>query len=203
MRSRQLSDEMLLDRVLAAFADDGFDGASMREVCRRSEVSHNLLHKRYGSKEAVWYVAIDHGFHAMVQELAAGIVEAGEDSFDQLRGAMLRFVAVTRANPSLIRILHQESARPGPRYEYLLERYVKPINDVGLRPIQQLQAEGRVRPGPVPTVFFHLATYGLGVLSSHAGTLPWFGDADADVDADETAQLAVEMIIDSMRVHPR
>lgn len=77
------------------------------------------------------------------------------------------------------------------------QRYVKPINEVGLRPIEQLQIQGRVRAGPVPTVVFHLATYGLGVLSSHARSLSWIGDADAD--ADETARLAIEMIIDSMR----
>ena len=173
----------------------------MREVCRVAEVSHNLLNKRYGSKEAIWYAAIAHGFHVLVEELAAGIVDAGEDPLAQLRGALLRFVAVTRANPALIRILHQESARPGLRYAYLFERYVQPINDVGLRPIQQLQAEGRVRPGPVPTVFFHLATYGLGVLSSHAGALPWFGDVDAD--ADEATRLAIEMILDSLCAVPR
>lgn len=198
MRARQITDEILLERVLAAFADDGYDGASMREVCRRLEFSHNLLNKRYGSKEAVWYAAVDYGFRAMVDELAVGIAEAGEDPFDQLRGAMLRFVAVTRSNPSLVRILHQEAAHRGPRYDYLLERYVTPINLVGLRSLKQLQAEGRVRPGPVTTAFFHLVTYGLGVMSSHPETLATFGDSDADPE--EAAALGVEMIIDSIRL---
>lgn len=144
MRARQISDEILLEKVLAAFADDGYDGASMREVCRRLEFSHNLLNKRYGTKEAVWYAAVDYGFRALVDELAIGIAEAGADPLDQLRGAMLRFVAVTRSNPSLVRILHQEAAHRGPRYDYLLERYVTPINLVGLRSLKQLQAEGRV-----------------------------------------------------------
>ena len=38
----------------------------------------------------------------------------------------------------------------------LFERYVGPINEVGLRSLKALQAEGRVRPGPVSTAFFHL-----------------------------------------------
>lgn len=200
MRPRQLSDDILLDRALTAFADDGYDGASMREVCRRLGFSHNLLNKRYGSKESVWYAAVDHGFRALVDELAVGILDAGDDPFDQLREAMLRFVAVTRANPSLIRILHQESAHQGPRYDYLLERYLMPINHVGLRSIRQLQAEGRVRRGPVSTVFFHLVTYGLGVMSSQPGAVPAFGDRD--VDPDEAARLAVDLIIDSIRIPP-
>lgn len=198
MRARQVSDEVLLPKVLAAFADDGYDGASMREVCRQLEFSHNLLNKRYGSKEAIWYVAVDYGFRAMVDELAVGIVEADNDPFDQLRGAMGRFVAVTRSNPSLVRILHQEAVRRGPRYDYLLERYVTPINIVGLRSIKQLQAEGRVRPGPVTTAFFHLVTYGLGAMSSHPETLATFGDSDGHPD--EAAALGIEMIIDSIRL---
>ena len=185
--------------MLAAFADDGYDGASMRQVCRRLDFSHNLLNKRYGTKESLWYAAVDHGLRSMIDQLAAGILEAGDDPLDQLRGAMLRFVAVTRANPSLVRILHQESAHRGPRYEYLLNRYVTPINEVGLRSIKQLQGDGRVRPGPVTTVFFHLVTYGLGVMSSHPESLSAFGDANADPD--EAAKLGVEMVLDGIRVH--
>ena len=199
MRPRQISDEILLDSVLAAFADDGYDGASMRQVCRRLDFSHNLLNKRYGTKESLWYAAVDHGLRAMLDQLAEGILDAGDDPLDQLRGAMLRFVGVTRANPALVRILHQESTHRGPRYDYLLQRYVTPINEVGLRSIKQLQGDGRVRPGPVTTVFFHLVTYGLGVMSSHPESLSAFGDANADPD--EAAKLGVEMVLDSIRVH--
>ena len=98
---------MLLDSALSAFADDGYDGASMRALCRRLDVSHNLLNRRYGSKEALWFAAVDHGFRGLVDELADAIVAAGDDPFDQLRAAISRFVAVTRARPALIRILHQ------------------------------------------------------------------------------------------------
>jgi AcrR family transcriptional regulator len=200
VRPRQISDEMLLDRVLTAFADDGYDAASMRGVCRELEFSHNLLNKRYGSKESIWYAAVDHGFNAMAGALFDAMDDASDDLFDQLRGAMLRFVAANRANPSLIRILHQESASRGPRYDYLVERYISPINTVGLSSLQQLQVEGRVRPGPVTAVFFHLVTYGIGVMSSHPEDFSAVGDFD--VDLDEAAALAVEMVIDGIRIQP-
>lgn len=48
------------------------------------------------------------------------------------------------------------------------------------------------------TAFFHLVTYGLGVMSSHPETLATFGDSNADPE--EAAALGVEMIIDSIRV---
>jgi len=197
VRPRQISDEALFESALSAFAEDGYDGASMRALCRRLEVSHNMLNKRYGSKEALWFAAVDHGFRGLVDDLADAIVEAGDDPLDQLRSAILRFVSVTRARPALIRILHQESARPGPRYDFLFERYVGPINEVGLRSLKTLQAEGRVRPGPVSTAFFHLVTYGLGVMTSHPEALQFLGDADASPeDAD---LLGIDMVLDGLR----
>ena len=54
-----VSDADVLDLALDAFADQGYDGTSVREVCRRLGVSHNLIHERYGSKERLWYAAID------------------------------------------------------------------------------------------------------------------------------------------------
>ena len=41
----------LLPLALEAFADLGYEGASLRSLCRRLEVSHNLLHQRFGSKD--------------------------------------------------------------------------------------------------------------------------------------------------------
>jgi len=41
----------LLPLALEAFADLGYEGASMRALCRRIGVSHNLLHQRFGSTE--------------------------------------------------------------------------------------------------------------------------------------------------------
>jgi AcrR family transcriptional regulator len=197
MRPRQVSDDVLLGKALAAFAEYGYDGASMRALCRRLEVSHNMLHERYGSKEALWYAAVDHGFRGLVAELGDAVLAAGDDPFDQLRAAMLRFVAATRATPALIQILHQESARRGPRYKHLFEHYVAPINEAGLRSLRQLQTEGRVRPGPVSTTFFHLTTYGLGAMSSHPASFAALGDAGANPE--QAAVLGVDMILNSLR----
>lgn len=110
---------------------------------------------------------------------------------------MLRLAAVTQAEPALVRIVSQESARPGPRYAHLFDRYVAPINEVGLRRLEVLQAEGRVRPGPVSTIFCHLTTHGLGTMSSHPESFAAFGDASADPEA--AAEQAVDMILDGLQ----
>src|SRR5260370_17519281 len=44
------SDEILL-AALRAFATHGYDGTSVRELNQQLGVSHNLLNRRFGSKE--------------------------------------------------------------------------------------------------------------------------------------------------------
>ena len=198
MRPRLTSDETLLEGALLAFAELGYEGASIRALCRRLDISHNTLNKRFGSKDQLWHAAVDHGFKHLVGELLSAVTKAGDDPFEQLRASALRFLATTRANPGLIQIINQESARPGgSRYEYLFHRYIAPINELGLRPLRQLQAEGVVRPGPVSTIFFYLTTYGLGLMGSHPESFTSLGDSP--VDQEEVAALAVDMVLDSLR----
>jgi len=197
MRPRKMSDEVLFDRALDAFAELGYDGASLRAICRELDVSHNLINKRFGTKEALWYAAIDYGFRQVVAELRAGYQEGGDDPREQLRSSMVRFVTFTAKRPALIRILHQESARPGPRYQYLFDRYVAPINRVGLLALEQLQREGKVRSGPISTAYFFLTTYGLGVMASYPDAAAALGDDTADPG--EVNTLGIDMVLDSLR----
>ena len=71
-----VSDGALLDLALDAFADGGYEGTSVRELCRRLGVSHNLVHERYGSKELLWYAAIDHDWGVATVEMTLGAVLA-------------------------------------------------------------------------------------------------------------------------------
>ncbi len=50
----------LLRGALDAFAESGYDGTSVRELSRRLGVSHALLTARFGSKEGLWFAAIEH-----------------------------------------------------------------------------------------------------------------------------------------------
>ena len=117
MAPTTLSDDDLLDVALDAFADRGYEGMSVREVCRRLGVSHNLVNERYGSKEQLWYAAIAHGFAALAGDLAAAAQEVEGDELDRLRAILVRYVEATAERPALIRIINAEAARPSGRRE--------------------------------------------------------------------------------------
>src|SRR4051812_45978949 len=86
------SDDDLLDAALAAFAEFGYEGTSVREIARRLEVSHNLIPQRFGSKERLWYAAVDHGFGTLLIELLPVADDTYSDDVARLRAWMVRFI---------------------------------------------------------------------------------------------------------------
>src|SRR4051794_16771397 len=163
MRPLVIEQDVLLDRLLEAFADLGFEGTSIRELCRHLGVSHNLIHIRYQSKENAWYRAVDHAFEelgrALTEEPAAGWPT---DSLEILRVSMERYAVATLERPALARIIQQEAARPGPRFDYMYEQYIGPWREITDDLITHLQRDGVLRPGAIDTVYFFLTTWGIG-----------------------------------------
>src|SRR3954452_18659968 len=84
--------EQILDAAFRAFATYGYDGVAVRTLNRELGVSHNLIHQRFGSKQALWYAAVDRAFGEQVTELATSFDPTLTDALDQLNHAIRRFV---------------------------------------------------------------------------------------------------------------
>ena len=192
MRSNAVSEADLLDVALDAFADAGYEGTSVREVCRRVGVSHNLVHERYGSKEQLWYAAIDHGFKALAGELAAAAQGSDGDELDRLRAILLRYVEVTAERPALIRIINHEAARPGGRLDHVYDTYIRPAHEVADVVLRDLAADGRARQVPAATLHFLVGHGAGGIVSlpALAGRFPGSGESLTDQARD-----AVDMVL--------
>lgn len=195
------TDAAVLDAALDAFAENGFVGTSVREVSRALGVSHNLVPQRFGTKERLWYAAVDHGFATFAE--AARVEPAdGEDPFDVLRRMIVRFVQAMAAQPALLRVVNQEAARPGPRLDYLFERYIGPASVAVQEALDGLRRCGRARPVP-PAAFYFLITHGaagplaLAPLAARFGPPVSSGDpAGLEAYAEAVADLLIHGIAD-------
>src|ERR1700704_7056837 len=85
--------EQILDAAFRAFATYGYDGATVRTLNSELGVSHNLIHQRFGSKQGLWYAAVDRAFSQQVTQLATAFDPTLADPLDQLHHAIRRFVA--------------------------------------------------------------------------------------------------------------
>ncbi|MBW2313434.1 MAG: TetR/AcrR family transcriptional regulator [Deltaproteobacteria bacterium] len=134
----------ILDAALEAFSEAGFEAMSVRELTRRLGVSHNLVHHHFGSKEDLWRAALDHGAGPTANELLEllGQSVGSPDSKRILRTGMESGIELLRRRPAVARIVVDESARPGPRLDYLYERYLGPMVETLSRFLANSQLEG-------------------------------------------------------------
>lgn len=177
--------DKLLDRSLELFAERGFEGMSVRELAREFGVSHNLIPQRLGSKEQLWFAAVDRGFTALALDLAAAIqdMNAEVDDLVKLRVLLVRFVEANTARPALMRVINQEATAPGPRLDHLFTRYIEPVRQFGDDLLARLAADGKVRSGNASILYF-LMTQGAGGVSILPALAEKFGSAVDPTDKD-------------------
>ena len=119
----------LLEAALSAFAEHGYEGMSVRDLARQLGVSHNLVHHHCGSKWDLWKAALEHGLASSGRDLLA-LIESNSRHEDWevanregITGAVLLFAR----SPAVAKIMADESARGGPRLDFLFERYIAPF----------------------------------------------------------------------------
>ncbi len=192
--STALSTEALLDAALDMFAERGYEGTSVRELARALGVSHNLIPQRIGSKEQLWFRAVDRGFQALAIALAQALTEQEDEANDvaRLRALVVRFVEANAARPALLRIVNQEAIAPGPRFDHIWTQYIDPVREFGDDLLRRLHREGKVRSGSVGLMYF-LMTHGAGGPLALPGLAARLGNAVDPNDADAVRRHAIEV----------
>jgi TetR/AcrR family transcriptional regulator len=149
-------------RILAAaldvFSDQGFDGASTREIAERAGVTQPLLNYHFHGKEALWQAAVDGVFQALrdaLSERAGGL--RGVDDVTTARLLVREFVAFSARHPQLHRIITQECKVDGPRMDWLVERHIRPTYDATTALCARLVERGAL-PAIAPAHLYYIVT---------------------------------------------
>lgn len=188
-----MSDEDLLDAVLLAFAESGFEGTSIREVARRLGISHNLIPQRFGSKTDLWYAAVRHGFTYFDRELVEEGKRLGSDELVIFRGLLIRLLELNALHPSLLRIINQEAGRPGPRLDYIFTNFIRPAHEFMENWMEQLAAKGRIRKPP-PGLLYFLINHGAGSLFVFHGLAERLTGTPQPQDTESIHQQAEQLV---------
>jgi len=163
---------------------------SVRDLARELGVSHNLVHHHYGSKWELWRAALEHGFEPSARDLFA-LIETASRSTDweaSVRECITGAVTLLARYPAVATIMADESARGGPRLDYLFERYLKPMADLLADVLGG--AQGREMPDLDPRATLLFLTAGVTALLTHRALAAKLGGPTA-ASEDDVARYAV------------
>jgi TetR/AcrR family transcriptional regulator len=197
-----VADDEVLETAFDAFATYGYDGVSLRTLARDLGVSHNLLHQKYGSKGALWYAAVDHGFGPFVSTLTAE--HDTPDTLERLRNFLTAFALYSAAHPNLLRLINAEASTPSDRLDYICDRFIVPVRNHLMPTYRKLVADGTLRPVSLETLFFMITSGSGAMFSNDALTTRLFGaKALRPSNHARHAQDVADLILDGLRAARR
>ena len=133
-RGRPRADESAFDRnqvlrqAFHFFAGHGYDNSSMRELAAACGISNTLLHKHFGTKDALWFEAVDTQFGPVFRELMAVLDgRPGESGEQTRRRLMLHSLNLTANEKLTLSILFRDAEGDSERAEHIRRTYVEPF----------------------------------------------------------------------------
>lgn len=201
-RPPKFTDAALLSAALRFFAAYGYEGMSVRDLNRALGISHNTIHQRFGSKERLWYAAVDHGFAQLMHELPRPAPAAPGEPTPPLEvlGETIRvFLRASRRQPEILRLMNHVGVHDSPRMTYIFDTYVAVIIEPLDALLKQLHAEGACRRIPIRSLHF-LITHGAAAPFTLTGLSKSFDAIGGPLDEEEHIDAVVDTLIAGLRL---
>ncbi len=200
-RPPKFTDAALLSAALRFFAAYGYEGMSVRDLNRALGISHNTIHQRFGSKERLWYAAVDHGFEELMRELPNPGTQGLESPspLDVLGESIRIFLRASRRQPEILRLMNHVGVHDSPRIKYIFDTYVAKIVEPLDALLKALHAEGICRRIPMRSLHF-LITHGAAAPFTLTGLSNSFDALGGPLDDEEHIEAVVDTLIAGLRL---
>ena len=127
--SSEQTRDRLLDAAREIFSQQGFQGATVREICRRAEANVAAVNYHFGSKDGLLAEALNFGPLKALQKANA---KSGECPEIRLRKFISDFMLMLldEKNPSSqCRIMARELADPTPALDKIVREAIAPLHE--------------------------------------------------------------------------
>ncbi len=140
--------DKVIDAATRAFAASGFEGASVRNICKAAGVNAQAIHYHFGSKEKL-YVAVLKRFADEQDAIVGRLVTTAAASVEDLRTRLLFFLDTALEfwvrTPGL-EVAYLEGRRNGP-YQGVVGDTMIALDAALVRLLEASQKAGHVREG--------------------------------------------------------
>ena len=188
-----ITQQKLLDAATEAFSENGFKGTSTRDIADRAGVHHPLITYHFKNKDRLWRAAADRIFREFNISLVKAMAEIPEVDPKARASAFVRaYVRYSYHHPALHKIILQEASYSSSRLTWLIETHLKPLFDLVVGSLTELQAIGVSPPGN-PAILYNMIRVTAGGLVALGLELK--GTSDIDLDKPGALDELAEMII--------
>ncbi len=187
----------LLDAAIAAFAENGFDGTSTRDIAARAGVHHPLITYHFENKRKLWHAAADRLFESFEASIAMSLDGTDRSHPRDRAAAFIRScVRYAQLKPELHSFIVQESKEPSDRLDWLVETHLGPLCERTISGLQELQQLG-VAPAGNPGLLFNMMRVSAGTLLALKPEIRATTGIDLELDeaCDELADLIVRIFL--------
>ena len=193
------ADEEVLTAALAAFAEVGYEAMSIRSLGRDLGLSHGALNQRFGSKDKLFYAAVDHGFGGLADAMAQHTLRwPTATGLDALRNGIRAFLLASAERPQIVRLMNTLGIAASERLDYVFEHHISPL----VEPLRQAALTSE------PTAFARISTRELFFLVAHGAAAAFslqalsyhFDDTDGRLDPEHYAEHMAEVLLRSLGV---
>jgi TetR/AcrR family transcriptional regulator len=177
------SRQAILVAARECFSATGYAGTSMHDIATAAGVTQSLIHHHFGPKDALWAEVRRHAFGQYVAQQRA-VVEAVAREPDHLKEALEAYFRFLADRPDVLRLVAWlELEHPAPAEAGTADAWadLRALHDEGVRVIEGLQANGRVRRDQ-PARFIFVALLGL--------VRNWFEERNLVQDESDPQQVA-------------
>jgi AcrR family transcriptional regulator len=202
-RPRIREDAEILEAALRAFAAQGYDAMSLRSLNAELGLSHGTINQRFGTKERLYYSAIDRGFATFFADIDRRRddvfgTRTPVDDLEDLRVTIRSFLGAAQRRPELGRLMNQEGLYVTNRLDYIVENVLVPLFGTIGALLDRLRSSGRIRPITTRALFF-LVGHGAEApftLTALSGAFDRFdGPLDPDRHAEDMTDLIMRGIV--------
>jgi AcrR family transcriptional regulator len=181
---------------LKAFAQGGFDGASLPKIAKMANVAPPLIHYYFNTKDNLWREAVDYSLGQLRRESSA-ILNATKtlaplDRLRALLGATTHFAARC---PDHFSMIIAEARADSEHYAWVQENYT----GILLRDVVSILKEAREKNQIKDVPLEHLAFMLVGGILVRFSTDPGIGKtSDVEAMADEYIDLLFAVLMDGL-----
>ena len=118
----------IVEKAFIAFAEQGYEGVSLRQIASQCGVSDSLLHHHFGSKQQLWQEAADNFIQPLMATLTTDLETLAQSNqpAQALRQNLPLSIKNLVSNPTALSFIFREGDINNERADYLRNTYMRP-----------------------------------------------------------------------------